>query len=159
MKSPATRIQIATLWLTTAVCLALIAIADGDDDRVEKLMERTHEGRRSPYGQLREIVAGQGAPWPLVEQTVNAFEPMCRALAESGNDEIRDSADGYLTAVREMAAAVKRRDAAGVRTGFDSLKQSCGDCHFKGGVGGMLEDEHDEGAERHRKRRKNDDGD
>jgi len=43
-------------------------------------------------------------------------------------------------AVKEGAAAVKRRDANGVRTGSDSLRQSCGECHFKGGVGGGLDD-------------------
>lgn len=56
------------------------------------------------------------------------------------NPDIKDSADGYVDAVKEIATAVKRRDAKGVRVGFDSLKQSCGDCHFKGGVGGELDD-------------------
>lgn len=134
------------LLLAAAVMLAafgtvgVLADADREDERVEKLMEKTHEGKRSPYGQLRRIVEGAGAPWPVIEQTVMAFDPMCRALMESKNADIKDSADGYVDSVKELAAAVKRRDAEGVRAGFESLRQSCGDCHFKGGVGGELDD-------------------
>jgi hypothetical protein len=133
----------AGMTLSALGVVVLVAQADehkGDDRVVHKLMERTHEGKRSPYGQLRQIVEGPGAPWPVIEQTVAGFDPMVRALLESKNDDIKDSADGYIESVKEIAAAVKKRDAKGVRKGFDSLKQSCGDCHFKGGVGGELDD-------------------
>lgn len=149
-------LSVATTMLALGLVLAVRADDRDGDELVEKLMERTHEGRRSPYGQLRQILAGQGTAWPIIEQTVQAFEPMCRALAASRNDEIKDSADGYLTAVKDLAAAVKRRDAAGVRTGFDALKQSCGDCHFKGGVGGELEDDHEADEKQDRDRRRKD---
>jgi hypothetical protein len=131
----------AAVMLAAVGIVAVVAFADEDDDeRVEKLMEKTHEGKRSPYRQLRQIVEGAGATWPMIEQVVLGFDPMSRALLESKSAEIKDSADGYVDAVQEIAAAVKRRDANGVRTGFESLKQSCGDCHFKGGVGGELDD-------------------
>jgi mono/diheme cytochrome c family protein len=131
----------AAVMLAAVGIVAVVAFADEDDDeRVEKLMEKTHEGKRSPYKQMRQIVEGAGAPWPVIEQVVLGFEPMSRALLESKSAEIKDSADGYVDAVQEIAAAAKRRDANGVRTGFDSLKQSCGECHFKGGVGGELDD-------------------
>lgn len=129
-----------------ALCVVLMARADdhkGGDGLVHKLMERTHEGRKSPYGQLRQIVEGPGATWPVIEQTMMGFEPMCRALLESKNEEIKGSADGYVDSVKEIVAAVKRRDAKGVRAGYDSLKQSCADCHYKGGIGGQLEHEHE----------------
>jgi hypothetical protein len=131
----------AAVMLAAVGIVAVVAFADEDEDeRVEKLMEKTHEGKRSPYRQLRQIVEGAGTPWPMIEQVVLGFDPMSRALLESKSDEIKDSADGYVDAVKEIAAAVKRRDANGLRTGFDSLKQSCGDCHFKAGVGGELDD-------------------
>ena len=130
----------AAVMLTAFGAAGVLADADHEDERVEKLMEKTHEGKRSPYGQLRRIVEGADAPWPVIEQTVMAFDPMCRALLESKNADIKDSADGYVDSVKEIAAAVKRRDAKGVRAGFESLRQSCGDCHFKGGVGGELDD-------------------
>ena len=130
----------AAVMLTAFGTVGVLADADHEDERVEKLMEKTHEGKRSPYGQLRRIVEGADAPWPVIEQTVMAFDPMCRALLESKNADIKDSADGYVDSVKELAAAVKRRDAKGVRAGFESLRQSCGDCHFKGGVGGELDD-------------------
>jgi hypothetical protein len=111
--------------------------ADHDEDeRIEKLMEKTHEGKRSPYGQLRQIVEDSGATWPVIERTVMGFEPLSRALLESKNPDIKDSADGYVDAVKEIITAVKRRDAKGVRAGYESLKQSCGECHYKGGMGG-----------------------
>ena len=152
-------------FLTVTMMLAALGIfavktyADHDEDeRVEKLMEKTHEGKRSPFGQLRQIVEGPGASWPVIEQTVTGFDAMCRALQDSKNADIRDSADGYIDAVKEIAAAVKRRDAKGVRAGFESLKQSCGDCHYKGGVGGQLEHEHEgDRGEKGERRRKGDD--
>lgn len=133
----------AGVTLTALGVVVLMARADdrkGGDGLVHKLMERTHEGRRSPYGQLRQIAEGPGAPWPVIEKTVAGFDPMVRALLESKNADIKDSADGYVDAIKAIVAAVKRRDAKEVRKGFDSLKQSCGDCHFKGGVGGELDD-------------------
>lgn len=130
--------------LLVLLCAGVVLVAcaddrDGGDGPVHTLMEQTHEGRGSPYDQLRRIVEGPGAPWPVVEQTVTGFGPMVRVLLESGNDDIRTSADGYVDAIGKIVAAVKRRDAKGVRTGFDSLRQSCGDCHYEGGVGGKLE--------------------
>lgn len=131
----------AATTLVACGVVPLAAYADHDEDeQVEELMERTHEGRRSPYAQLQQIVEGPGAAWPVIEQVVLRFEPMRRALLESKNDDIKGSADGYVDAVDAIAAAVKRRDPSGVRTGFDSLKQSCGDCHFDGGIGGELDD-------------------
>ena len=132
------------------VGLVIVSRADdrkGGDRQVHKLMERTHEGRRSPYGQLRQIVNAPGVPWPAIEQAVQGFDPMCRALLECANDDIKDSADGYVDAVKEIAAAVKRPDSKGVAEGFQSLKESCGDCHFKGGVGGQLDHEDEEEGE------------
>lgn len=130
----------AAVMLTAFGTVGVLADADHEDERVERLMEKTHEGKRSPYGQLRRIVEGADAPWPVIEQTVMAFDPMCRALLESKNADIKDSADGYVDSVKELAAAVKRRDAKALRAGFESLRQSCGDCHFQGGVGSELDD-------------------
>jgi|688.fasta_scaffold1146492_1 hypothetical protein len=148
-------IAIATLALTLLVLL--VARADdheGEDALVHELMERTHEGRKSPYVRLGQAVEGSGVAWAAIEQAVQGFEPMSRALLESKNADIKDSADGYVDAVKEVAAAVKRRDAEGVRAGFASLRQSCGDCHFKGGVGGELEHEreHDRRPDPRRRR-------
>ena len=139
----------ALACMVVGLGIVLAARADdheGGDRRVHKLMERTHEGRRSPYRRLLRIAEGPGAPWPDIEQTVQGFEPMCRALLESPNDDIKGSADGYVDSVKAIAAAVTRRDEKAVREGIQSLKDSCGDCHFKGGVGGELD--HDHGDER-----------
>lgn len=131
--------------------VVLVSRADdrkGGDRRVHKLMERTHEGRRSPYGQLRQMVEGANAQWPALEAAVQGFDPMCRALLESPQEEIKGSADGYVEAIKDIAAAVKQKNAQGVTEGFRSLKESCGDCHFKGGVGGSLDHEEEDEDEK-----------
>ena len=137
------RLALACALLLVGAGRAARADDAGEDERVHELMERTHEGRRSPYGQLRQIVAGRRTPWPVIERTVAGFDPMCRALLASPNADIKGSADGYVDAVKEIAAAVKRRDEPGLRAAFESLGQSCGDCHFDGGVGGKLDEEDD----------------
>jgi len=135
--------RILVACLIAGACVLPVTRADDEreDERVEELMERTHEGRRSPYGQLRRILAGEPAAWPAVEQAVAAFEPMRRALVESPVDDIKDSADGYVTAVGDLGGAVMRRDEGAVRKAIQGLADSCGDCHFEGGVGGELEDD------------------
>lgn len=131
----------AGMLLATLGVVAVVAYADHDEDeRVEKLMEKTHEGKRSPYRQLRAQSEAAAPAWPVVAATLPRFEEMSRALLESPDADVKGSADGYVDAVREVAAAAGKRDAAALRVAFQSLTQSCGDCHFKGGVGGELDD-------------------
>jgi mono/diheme cytochrome c family protein len=127
--------------LVAAGLIGVVGYADHDEDeRVEELMEKTHEGRRSPYRQLRAQVEAPAPSWQIVEAALPRFSAMSQALLESKNPDIKGSADGYVDAVTEITAAAKQRDAKALREGFQSLSQSCGDCHFKGGVGGELDD-------------------
>lgn len=138
------------LTLGTAVaCLAIAAmevrvsaLADDDeeDDKVEELMERVHDGKRSPYRQLRNQLGGAAPAWPAIDATLPAFQAMARALAESRDADVKESADGYVEAVGELVAAARRRDQRSLGAAFKSLGESCGDCHFEGGVGGELDD-------------------
>ncbi|MFN9367882.1 MAG: hypothetical protein ACK6CT_03810 [Planctomycetia bacterium] len=127
--------------LVAAGIAGVVAYADRDEDeRVEELMEKTHEGKRSPYRQLRTQAEAPEPSWQAVERTLPRFEAMSKALRESTNPDIKGSADGYVDAVKEIAAAAKQQDAKLLRAGFRALSESCGDCHFKGGVGGELDD-------------------
>lgn len=129
------------LVVAGAGALGFAAFADHDEDeRVEELMEKTHEGRRSPYRQLQAQAEAAAPAWPAVAATLAGFDVMSRALLESRNADIKDSAGGYVDAVKDIAAATRKRDAGALREGFQALRQSCGDCHFKGGVGGELDD-------------------
>lgn len=131
------------MCLVAVGIVSVMALANADhdeDERVEKLMEKTHEGRRSPYRQLRAELEGAALSWQAVEVTLPKFNAMSRALLESKDADVKGSADGYVDAVNEIVAATKRRNATALKAGFESLSQSCGDCHFKGGVGGELED-------------------
>jgi hypothetical protein len=137
------------LTLGTAVtCLAIAAMVvrvsaladDDEDDKVEELMERVHDGKRSPYRQLRNQLGGAAPAWPAIDATLPAFQAMARALAESRDADVKESADGYVEAVGELVAAARRRDQRSLGAAFKSLGESCGDCHFEGGVGGELDD-------------------
>lgn len=137
---------VATLG-TVVACLSLATVdlrvgawADDDDDEVEDLMEKVHDGKRSPYRQLRGQLAAPAPAWPVIDVTLPAFQTMARALAESRDAEIKGSADGYIEAVSALSAAAGKRDLRSLRKAFEALGDSCGDCHFEGGVGGELED-------------------
>jgi hypothetical protein len=142
------RVRFALTLGTAVACLAIAAtvvrvtaLADDDeDDKVEDLMERVHDGKRSPYRQLRNQLGGAAPAWPAIDATLPAFQAMARALAESRDADIKESADGYVEAVGELVAAARRRDQRSLGAAFQSLGESCGDCHFDGGVGGELDD-------------------
>lgn len=141
-----TTLTLSSLALIAGVALGGMLHKDrekhDEDERVEELMERTHEGRRSPYKKVGAEAARGNPAWDVVAAALPRFDDMTRALLESKQDTIKDSADGYVDAVKALRDAAGKRDAAAFRSAFDSLTQSCGDCHFDGGVGGEL-DEHD----------------
>lgn len=134
---------ILATWLAISFVgvVGVVTYADHDEDeRVEELMEKTHEGKKSAYRKVRKQVEAPAPSWQTIEATLPQFEEMSRALRESKDDDIKGSADGYVDAVKEIVAATKKRDAKAVKDAVTSLSESCGDCHFKGGVGGELDD-------------------
>lgn len=133
-------VVVACLSLATMVVRVTARADDDEDERVEELMEKVHEGKRSPYRQLRAQLAAGAPAWPLVDATLPGFQGMAQALTESRDPDIKGSADGYVEAVKEVTAAAGKRDLRSLKTAFESLTDSCGDCHFKGGVGGELDD-------------------
>jgi len=129
------------LVLAGATIVTMVGSADhGKDDLVENLMEKTHDGKKSPYRKVKAQIEAPTVDWKLVAAAVPRFEAMSRALLGSQDDDVRSSADGYVSAVAEVAAAFEKRDRNALGRGFQSLASSCGDCHFKGGVGGKLDD-------------------
>jgi hypothetical protein len=130
-----------TLAVVTVAGVGIATYADHDEDeRVGKLMEKTHEGKRSAYRLAKKEAASPNPSWQVIEGTLPQFEAMSKALRESRDDDIRGSADGYLDAVKEMVKAARQRDAVAIKTAVRDLSESCGDCHVKGGVGGELDD-------------------
>lgn len=132
------RLFMAVVIAGAGVVGAMSRADHGEDERVEELMEKTHEGRRSPYRQAKQQAEAAVPSWRAIEALVPRFEEMSRALRESKNQEISGSADGYVDAVTELATAARKRDAREFKQAVSSLGESCGDCHFKGGVGGEL---------------------
>lgn len=129
------------LAVLASVLVGIVASADHDEDeRVHELMEKTHEGRRSPYRQVQAQAEAHTPAWQIVNATLPRFDAMSRALLESKDADVKGSADGYVEAVKELVAATTKRDGRALAAAFQSLRQSCGDCHFKGGVGGELDD-------------------
>lgn len=113
---------------------------EGEEGTVHHLMEKTHEGRRSPWRKVVRAVRADRIDWATVDSALPRFEKMSAALTKAKNSDVRDSADGYVDAVKELTAKTKARDAAGARSAVKSLSESCADCHYKGGPGGKFDD-------------------
>jgi hypothetical protein len=111
------------------------------DDRVEEMMERIHEGRKSPLGRTKAELAADVPDWIELAKHAVTFSSMSEALKKSPVMEIRDSAEGYADAVEALSAAVKQRDPIKARSALKALASSCTDCHYKGGPGGKLDDD------------------
>ena len=110
------------------------------DDRVEELMERVDEGKRSPFARTLAQLASDAPNWDELAKRAAAYIQTSTVLKQSAAAEIRNSADGYANAVEDLAA-VKQQDRNHARSALKSLTASCADCHFKGGPGGKLEDD------------------
>lgn len=133
-------------WLTVIAATGLAALAAAacvfvirHDWIVEDLMERVHEGRESPWA----IVQAQGIrdtpDWELLGTRVAPFVEMADALERAKHPDTRASAEGYAAAARSLEGAVRAADAARLREAIGALGKSCTDCHFDGGVGGVLD--------------------
>jgi hypothetical protein len=135
------------------LCLS-IAWAKEKYDRVHDQMEKVHEGRKSPMGRLGAELTKENPDWQTVDKQLPAFKSMSEVLSTSSHDEIKDSADGYADAVKALATAAQKRDRAESQAALKLLKNSCADCHFKGGPGGNLEKEHEHRHEKEHKQRR-----
>lgn len=111
----------------------------GDHVSLEDMMERVHKGRRSPLSKTKAELAANMPDWDVIEKQLSQFEKMSKALAGSRKQEVKDAASGYTSAVDDLIAAAKKRDAAAATTAIKALQESCTDCHYKGGPGGRLE--------------------
>ncbi len=116
------------------------AFADKDEDeKVHELMEKTHEGKKSPW--KKAVQASQANPidWVTINQALPRLADMSKALATAKDKDVRDAADGYVTAVKDLAIQANKRDAVRARVALTALSNSCIDCHYKGGPGGKLD--------------------
>ena len=108
---------------------------------VEELMEQVHAGEDSPWAAANRQAQVETPDWVALRAREPDFVAMGEALKSAKNADIRQSADGYVAAVTGMQNAVIEQDAEAYRQSFAALKKACNDCHFDGGVGGMLKDE------------------
>lgn len=123
-------------------CLVNQQLAYGgkdEDEKVHDLMEKTHEGKKSPWKKAVQAAHGNPIDWITLQQALPRLKVMSDALATAKEKDVRDAADGYVTAVKDLAAQTNKRDAARTRAALTALSNSCGDCHYKGGPGGKLD--------------------
>jgi hypothetical protein len=113
---------------------------EDEDDAVHELMEKTHEGKKSPWKTVERAASKDPVDWAEFNKALPRLTAMSKALTTARNKEVRDSADGYVDAVKELEASAKKKDAAGTRAALTALAKSCTDCHYKGGPGGKLGD-------------------
>ncbi|QDU26639.1 hypothetical protein ETAA8_17200 [Anatilimnocola aggregata] len=112
---------------------------DDEDEKVHELMEKTHEGKKSPW--KKAIQASQANPidWATINQALPRLADMSEALVTTKDKDVRDAADGYVAAVQELAMQANKRDTVRARAALTTLSDSCADCHYKGGPGGKLD--------------------
>ncbi len=112
-----------------------------DQYNVGDVMERVHRGRRSPLRQTEQQLGADRPAWSVVDQQLPAFGQMAEALRRARKADVRESADGYITSVNDLAKAVRGLNLGNARKALKALNDSCGDCHYKGGPGGKLDDD------------------
>lgn len=126
-------------FIVTAASILLVRADDGDE--IGDLMERVHSGRRSPMRQTEEQISQNAPTWPIVDRHLPSFARMAGALQRARKAEVRDASDGYAKAVAELTKSVQARNVKTSRTALKALRESCSDCHYKGGPGGKLDDD------------------
>ena len=113
---------------------------DDDDDGIEDRMEKVHKGRRAPFKQLEQALEANQPDWEAIARSLPPLTKMAQLLQESKNQTIRDSSDGYADAVKSLLMQAQTHNLPAARKAYTALSESCGDCHYKGGVGGKLDD-------------------
>jgi len=108
-------------------------------ESIEHWMERLHKGRKSPLQQVEQTLGQETPAWDDVNKNLPDFLKMSEMLKNAKKETVRDTADGYVDAVKSLAAAAKNRDRDKARAAIKDLTTSCGDCHYKGGPGGKLD--------------------
>ncbi len=136
-------LTVATLFAINAHAPLSAAETLRDDaqgkDAVEKLMKRVHKGKNSPYKQIEDTLFIKSPDWKLIDQHLPTLVEMAKLLKSSSNLEIQDASGGYADAVAELSPLVKERSLKPARDKFDALSKACADCHFRGGIGGVLD--------------------
>lgn len=132
-----TLLVIAAILLTVFVTAVGVFVAR-HDWAVEELMEEIHDGASSPYARLNAQATAAAPEWSQLELILDPLDEMSRALLDARDGTIRDSSAGYVGAVAALRTAITDRDLPAFQLASQSLRKSCADCHFQGGVGGEL---------------------
>jgi len=137
------------LSLSVALLLGFVVISalrpatswakEDEDDKVHDLMEKVHEGKKSPWKKGEAAAKQNPVDWATIKTVLPRLEAMSQALQTAKNKEVRDTADSYVVAVKDISKTLAKQDVAGVREAFAALSSSCTDCHYKGGPGGKLD--------------------
>lgn len=126
--------------LAGSMLLQSLALAGKDEDeKVHDLMEKTHGGMKSPWKKAIQAAQGNPIDWASINQALPRLLDMSKALETARNKDVRDAADGYVDAVKELTLQTNKRDAVRTRAALTALSNSCADCHYKGGPGGKLD--------------------
>lgn len=143
--------SMADLRLTSFLLVGIVACSllsqrlafadkdDDEDDKVHELMEKTHEGKKSPWKKAVKAAQADPIDWGTISQALPRLAAMSNALTTAKDQEVRDAADGYTSAVKELTVQANKRDAVRTRAALTALSNSCADCHYKGGPGGKLD--------------------
>lgn len=136
---PLTSCLLVGLLAGSALMQRLALAGKDEDEKVHDLMEKTHEGKKSPWKKAVQAAQGNPIDWATINQALPRLADMSKALETAKNKDVRDAADGYDNAVKELTLQANKRDAVRTRAALTALSNSCTDCHYKGGPGGKLD--------------------
>jgi hypothetical protein len=131
-------VLISAAVLLTAAVIAVGVFVARHDWAVEELMAEIHEGPSSPYARINAQATAAAPEWEKLDVVLAPLDEMARALLAANDPTIRDSSAGYVDAVGTLRTAITARDLPAFQNASQSLRKSCADCHFPGGVGGDL---------------------
>ena len=135
-------LSVACLFGFAVICALQPASSwakEDEDDKVHDLMEKVHEGKKSPWKKGEAAAKQNPVDWATIKMALPRLEAMSQALQNAKSKEVRETADSYVVAVKDISKSLAKQDAAGVREAFVALSNSCTDCHYKGGPGGKLD--------------------
>lgn len=112
---------------------------EDEDDKVHDLMEKVHKGKNSPWKTGANAASKNPVDWAAIKTALPRLEDMSKALVNAKKKEVRDTADSYVVAIKDIANGLAKQDTAATRAAFTALSNSCSDCHYKGGPGGKLD--------------------
>jgi cytochrome c556 len=133
---------VSVVALCAALCYVGYSPACGPEKPTVKHMTETmirvHRGEKSPYAFLEKEATAKEPNWDEFAKHLKTVKDMSKMNGEFVRDEKHErnqkAPSNYADAVKNLAAALEKKDAKLASESFASLQKSCIACHSYGGL-------------------------